>query len=68
MTNDDDRIDNIFNQALSQPQEERATFLGSACNGDGELQREVESLLDAASEMDEDFLEKPILSLNEDPQ
>ncbi|MBI3416777.1 MAG: protein kinase [Verrucomicrobia bacterium] len=37
----------IFNAALEQPTEQRATFLRDACQGDGELLRRVEELLQA---------------------
>ncbi len=62
------RIDRIFNEALKQDPGDRAAFLGAACGDDGELLHEVESLLTATSEMGEDFLEEPILSLDHAPQ
>src|SRR5258706_8269377 len=38
-------IDDLFQSALDRPPEELRTFLDSACAGDAELRREVESLL-----------------------
>jgi serine/threonine protein kinase len=41
------QIETVFEQALDLGTEERLAFLEQACNGDEELRREVESLLDA---------------------
>lgn len=51
-------IDDLFNDALALDPARRAEFLDRACEGDGELRREVESLL-AAHEGAEDFLDLP---------
>jgi serine/threonine protein kinase/tetratricopeptide (TPR) repeat protein len=51
-------IERLYHLALAQEADSRAEFLTQACNGDETLRKEVESLL-AASEGDEDFLEKP---------
>lgn len=51
-------IDDVFNDALALDPSRRAEFLDRACEGDGELRREVESLL-AAHEGAEDFLDLP---------
>ncbi len=41
------KIDNLLDQTMERPPETRADFLATACAGDDELRREVESLLDA---------------------
>src|SRR5262245_32462463 len=41
------RIEQVFEAALDVPAAERPAFLAQACGGDGELRREVESLLAA---------------------
>jgi serine/threonine protein kinase len=38
-------IERLFHAVLDRPVPERATFLASACGGDPDLRREVESLL-----------------------
>jgi serine/threonine-protein kinase len=43
------RIEELFYQADELPAGERAAFLDGACGGDGELRREVESLLATAA-------------------
>jgi serine/threonine protein kinase len=43
------RIEELFYQADELPAGERAAFLDEACGGDGELRREVESLLATAA-------------------
>src|SRR5438876_5943319 len=50
------KIESVFHAAREQPPEERRSFLESACGGDEEILREVESLL-ANEEMAADFLE-----------
>ncbi len=42
-----DRVEKLYHEALSKPQEQRAQFLESACRGDEGLRREVESLMDS---------------------
>ncbi|HUF10851.1 MAG TPA: hypothetical protein VMO47_16145, partial [Rhodothermales bacterium] len=37
----------LFHEALDQPPERRTVFLDRACDGDGELRRDVEALLAA---------------------
>src|SRR5262245_33304302 len=49
------KIDSLFDQAMECPPEARADFLATACAGDDELRREVESLLDAHADS-ESFL------------
>jgi eukaryotic-like serine/threonine-protein kinase len=41
------QIEAIFEQTLDLPAEKRSTFLQQTCDGDEELRREVESLLDS---------------------
>jgi serine/threonine protein kinase/tetratricopeptide (TPR) repeat protein len=45
MTENWERIQSLFLAALDLPTEERASFLDSACAGDAEMRRELESLL-----------------------
>jgi eukaryotic-like serine/threonine-protein kinase len=61
-----DRVRAVFHEALERPPAERAGFVASACAGDVELLREVESLL-AADTAAAGFLETPIhrVSLDE---
>src|SRR5262245_27597447 len=42
------QIDDLFNDALDRPPEERSAFLDGACAGDAELRGEVESMLAAS--------------------
>jgi len=51
----------LFEQALQQPVEKRADFLQSACAGNADLLREVQSLL-AEHEAEEGFLESPAIA------
>jgi non-specific serine/threonine protein kinase/serine/threonine-protein kinase len=41
------QVEAVFEQALERPAGERTAFLQQTCNGDEELRREVESLLDS---------------------
>ena len=54
------RLEALFYEALELKPEARAEFLGKNCDGDTELRKEVETLLDSA-EKPMDFLEKPVL-------
>ncbi|MEW6126828.1 MAG: protein kinase [Acidobacteriota bacterium] len=56
------KIDQLLEQAMECAPETRADFLAAACAGDEELQREVESLLDAHSHS-ASFLSTPALSV-----
>jgi eukaryotic-like serine/threonine-protein kinase len=47
------RIEEMFHQAVDLPLRDRAEFLGRACAGDGELRREVESLLEGDKSHDD---------------
>ena len=52
------RVTELFEQALEHAPEKRAAFLKSACAGDSDLLREVESLL-AEHEAEASFMESP---------
>jgi serine/threonine-protein kinase len=56
------RIEDLCADALDRPLPERADFIRRACAGDGELAREVESLVDAAT-TDPGFLGQPLIDL-----
>mgnify|MGYP000979722577 CR=1 FL=1 len=57
------QIDQLFEAALERPPAARPAFLAEACGEDGELHREVSSLLAAAARA-EDFIEaSPVPSL-----
>jgi eukaryotic-like serine/threonine-protein kinase len=43
-------LQNIFHEVSSAPDKERSTLLEFRCNGDAELQRQVEALLEASEE------------------
>src|SRR5712691_8185398 len=55
------RVTELFEQALERPREERAEFLKSACAGDPDLLRELESLL-AQHDAESGFLESPAVA------
>jgi eukaryotic-like serine/threonine-protein kinase len=54
------RVESLFYAALELKPSARLEFLAKNCNGDTELRREVETLLDSA-EKPLDFLEKPVI-------
>lgn len=54
------RIKEIVDEALEMLGNERSDFIERACDGDQELQKEVESLL--GFDADDDFLETPVLA------
>ncbi len=56
------RIDKLFHEALKQDAGKRAPFLRRACNGDGEMRAEVESLL-AAHGDGSSVLESPAFAM-----
>src|SRR5215469_865503 len=56
------RIDSILQAVLERPRAEREGFLRQACLGDGELEREVRSLL-ASQEEAGSFLESPAMEV-----
>ena len=55
------RVTKLFDEALERPREERAEFLKSACAGNADLLREVESLL-AQHDAESGFLESPAVA------
>ena len=52
------QIDQLYQAALDQGVADRSKFISSACAGDSELRREVESLL-AAHEQAGSFIAEP---------
>ena len=56
------QIDGILDAALEQEQHQRAAYLEQACEGNEELRREVESLLEA-HEKAENFIEAPAMNV-----
>ena len=52
------RVKHVFQSALDRPAAERAAFLAAECGDDGDLRREVASLLAAEREAG-DFLSLP---------
>jgi eukaryotic-like serine/threonine-protein kinase len=55
----------ILDEALEQEQPERAGFIATACQGDEELRREVESLVASEAEIG-DFIETPVFRIRLD--
>ena len=55
-------VEKIHDAALELDKEHRARFLDSACDGNEELKREVESLLQQEGKT-EDFLESPAMEV-----
>ncbi len=60
------RVKALLDRALDLPAPERRAFLEHACTGDEELLAKVESLI-AEEELAGDFLERPVISLSQDP-
>ena len=58
MKDDADRELAIFTEAMKVPIQKRAAFLDKACDGDENLRRKVEALLNAHDRVG-DFLEDP---------
>ena len=56
------RIEPLYHAARARAPSERAAFLATACNGDDDLRRDVESLLNEAVS-DEGFLDAPAVEL-----
>ena len=56
------KIDEIFHAALQQKPEDREAFIEDACGGDGELRREVRSLVSVERAAD-NFLEEPAMEV-----
>jgi len=57
------RAQEIFSDAQELPSSGRAAFVESACHGDADLIREVQSLLETYGSVREDFLASPALDL-----
>jgi hypothetical protein len=55
-----ERVFEIFDAALAQPEHERARFLADACRDDAELSEEVESLLAAHVKADGFLSNQPL--------
>lgn len=56
------RVEAIYHEALARREAERSAFVGGACAGDNELQRDVEALL-AHSQSDNRFLGQSVRAL-----
>jgi eukaryotic-like serine/threonine-protein kinase len=54
------QIEAVFEQALELPLDQRPAFLQSSCDGDEELHREVQSLLDSHARAGS-FIDRPSL-------
>jgi serine/threonine protein kinase len=61
------RIQEIYHAALARPHSERSVFVANACSGDLDLQREVNSLLQADDSAG-GFLESPVVDLGSSPE
>ena len=53
------RVAQLYDSALEYPPSERATFLARACEGDAELQRDIESLF--AQDEENGLLDRPVM-------
>jgi eukaryotic-like serine/threonine-protein kinase len=49
------RVKTVALEAWARPESEREAYIASACSGDGDLRREVSSLVTAMSEADDQF-------------
>src|SRR5438552_3048484 len=59
------QVEAVFEQALEVPDEKRVEFLKNKCNGDDELRREVESLLNSHAQAGS-FIDKRSLFVSDD--
>ena len=57
------RIQEIYHAALARPHSERSAFVANVCSGDLDLQREVNSLLQA-DDSASGFLDSPVVELS----
>ena len=57
-----ERVETIYHDALQRPPETRHAFLDQACDGDGEVRREVDSLLSFDGQA-ERFIETPAMEI-----
>jgi serine/threonine protein kinase len=56
-------VDKLLDEAMVRSPQERAAYLDSACSGDDELRREVESLLAAHQKAEEKFMKVPAIEV-----
>jgi hypothetical protein len=56
------QVERLFNQALERPPSDRKAFLEKACSHDGDLRKEIESLLEYHQRA-ADFIETPAMDL-----
>jgi eukaryotic-like serine/threonine-protein kinase len=61
------QIKAVLEDTLEREGAERSAFLDAACQGDGELRREVESLLASEDEVD-DFIETPVFRIHREEE
>src|SRR5262245_59048652 len=61
------QLKDIFQSALEQPAQERDAFVDAACGEDGELRREVRSLLSAQRDA-QGFLSQPVAAGADPPE
>lgn len=66
--NDNDKVVNIFNDALQLPKEERQAFIKAQCRHDTALFQELEFLLDHHEVQPNDFMEQPLELIGEQPR
>lgn len=57
------KIEELFNASLALPEEQREKFLDEACGADSDLRREVDSLVSAVDDRDDDFLSNSAFTL-----
>ena len=57
-----ERVETIYHDALQRAPETRHAFLDQACGGDGEVRREVDSLLSFDGQA-ERFIETPAMEI-----
>src|SRR6185503_18286925 len=60
------RIQEIYHAALARPHSERSAFVANVCLGDLDLEREINSLLQA-DDLASGFLESPVVELSSSP-
>ena len=52
-------VQRIFEEARKLAEEKRRSYLDQACDGDADLRREVQSILDAYQAADDSFIQPP---------
>lgn len=60
------RVQQLFDEALEQSPERRASFIDAACEGDSDLRRDVESLLENFAAAGSTFMENPAARFGDD--